>query len=52
MWVETEVVPLEIGKWAECKGKEQVKSKKLGQKKGCGFPWSLEWQLYCIFIHQ
>lgn len=45
-------MPLDKGKWAKCKGKEQGKSKKLGQKKGCRFPGSLEWRLYFLFIHQ
>lgn len=35
---------------AKCEGSNQLKSKKLGQRKDSWFPGSLEWQLYCIFI--
>lgn len=40
---DTEVVPWELDKkWVRQEGKKQLKSKKLGQRKGCGFPglWS------------
>lgn len=39
MGADTEVVPWERDKkWVRQEGKKQLKSKKLGQRKGCGFP--------------